>query len=150
MGFFDSVIGYAKQAKCAVGFHAGEYENVKGKPLCHFEKECPDCKEFMEKDNHKFPKEVEYHAEKSCVKIFKCVHCDETTSTEVHLDGVYLRKNSQCEVVKRCVRCDSSYEDGTSHDYPVIPRIEKISETEHHMIYECKDCGDEKIRKIKK
>ena len=79
MGFFDKVKSVAMKAKCGAGIHGGDYHNVEGKPKCYFEKTCPDCKEIIKKNEHKFGKAT-YIKENSCKQEKTCIvqlsaHC---------------------------------------------------------------------------
>ena len=46
MGLWDSLKKVGVAAKCGVGWHAGDYERVEGKPECFMAKTCPDCRQL--------------------------------------------------------------------------------------------------------
>ena len=54
MGFWDGVKSVAKNTKCFLGFHGGEYKQKEGKPKCYLGKTCPDCGKDVETEKHSF------------------------------------------------------------------------------------------------
>ncbi|WP_273213012.1 hypothetical protein [Helicobacter rodentium] len=93
----------AVAAKCATGFHAGDWKNIEGKPLCYFQKTCPDCYKELEKWEHKF-EDGEYARDGSCEYIEKCNHCGKLQHSIKHIYKIHRTQN-YCVSTKQCSRC---------------------------------------------
>lgn len=125
----------AVAAKCATGFHAGDWKNIEGKPLCYFKKTCPDCYKELEKWEHKF-EYVGYERENDCSFLQKCCYCQ---AEKREIRHKYAINNSTCEGAKLCTRCN--YEEKLYfHKYE--------ESAENPNILECSKCGVRKAREI--
>lgn len=137
MGFWDKVKSVAISAKCMTGWHAGDYKHIDGKPLCFLGKTCPDCGEYVTKNNHTY-NEWQYKNYNSCDAIRECVHCGSIESSVRHN---YERqgKDSNCRVIEVCKRCNDKKLGSTDHNWVSIPLTN--TEVKVQGKRKCKDCG---------
>lgn len=143
MGWLDKVKEVATKAKCATGFHAGDFTQVAGKPKCHLEKTCPDCNKHIEHFAHEIINSEQYDQPSSCVITSKCKHCEFTRSKEVHESFYTVGKDSYCRIKERCSRCGHTRIGREDHTW-VKMTGNYSDETEK---YSCASCNKEEIRK---
>ena len=135
MGFFDTLKKAAVSAKCATGWHAGNYTPIDGEPLCHLEKTCPDCDKYVTTVKHKFD-EWEYLQYGSCNAEHKCIHCGHTEQKVLH-EYKEKGKDTNCRIIEVCSRCGDEKFGREKHNW--------ISMGSHELKVQgkrkCKDCG---------
>lgn len=141
MGFFDKVKSVAMKAKCGAGIHGGDYHNVEGKPKCYFEKTCPDCKEIIKKNEHKFGKAT-YIKEDSCKQEKTCMHCGHIEKLVKHAEYKQIGVDDRCNVKEQCIRCGDKRVHGTKHSWEKNP-TNYNSNTD---TFWCIKCGKEETR----
>lgn len=141
MGFWDSIKSVAIQAKCATGFHGGEFKTPDGKPQCQLEKTCPDCMVRMTDEKHQY----ELHWRKApivdhsnCTRMQPCIHCGENHKHQVH-NFKEAGINAKCEVVMQCSECSTTITKGEKHNYHRVG-----VDTRCNVVMKCKQCGKEK------
>jgi hypothetical protein len=142
MGFFDKVKAAAIKAKCATGFHAGEYAAIEGKPECHFEKTCPDCNKYLTLFKHQFYAEPEYEKAGSCIKAVKCEFCDHIHRETDHVEYTVVGQDDYCRTKERCVRCSHEKVGDAKHSW--VRLYDGENET---VIYMCSRCDKKESRK---
>lgn len=117
MSFFNKIKELAVKAKCATGFHSGEFTPIVGKPECNLGKTCPDCNEYIKEIQHKYHPWDDYKQSKSCIKERKCKHCEYINKKTIH-EGYQQKKiDDRCNVIMSCVRCGDLRKDGKSHSW---------------------------------
>ena len=145
MGLFDIIKNTAIKAKCAAGFHAGEFMPIDEKPECNIEKYCPDCNKHIQGFRHEFSEE-EYVNSYSCKMQKKCIYCDEVKERVVHGSFQEIDKDDYCRIKERCTRCNLERTGNTKHDWQKI----SSTPTETHIEYWCKKCGKSEMREKRK
>ena len=137
MGFWDKVKSVAVSAKCMTGWHAGDYEHIKGKPLCHMGKTCPDCKKYVTTMKHEY-NDWKYLTYDKCDSVKECIHCGHKES-EVRHTFEENGKDSNCKVIKICSRCNLKEVGGARHEWITIPFTNHEIKAKGKR--KCKDCG---------
>lgn len=135
MGFFDTLKKVALSAKCLTGWHGGNYNSIKGKPQCHLEKTCPDCKEYITKIDHKYGgwKYLNYD---NCEAEKECIYCREIKREIVH-NYKERGKDSNCRIIEICEHCQDEKLGSTKHNWIRLGSIELKAGGKR----KCKDCG---------
>lgn len=147
MGFLDALMDVAKKAKCATGFHGGKFEHIPGAPGCSFEKDCPDCFEYITEQRHKYPEinSVDYDSYDSCEKTAVCEYC-ENQLTRVQHDFVSRGTNGHCEGVEKCSRCGEEKLSGKLfHQWDGYPK-KGYGPKGDKFLYRCQICRHEELR----
>lgn len=103
MGLFDAVKSLAKKAKCATGFHGGDFKPIQGKPECHVAKTCPDCNQYVIGYRHKFG-DWNYMTSYNCRQDRECFICGIHEGREEHQYGV-TGIDDRCNELLECGRC---------------------------------------------
>lgn len=137
MGFWDTIVSVALSAKCMTGWHSGDYAHVDGKPLCFLGKTCPDCGEYVTKNNHKY-NEWEYPIYNSCNAIRKCVHCGYQDSSVQHTYAKH-GKDGNCKIIEICSRCGDKKLGREEHNWLQIPFTN--TDVKANGQKKCRDCG---------
>lgn len=143
MGLFDSIKNIAVKAKCAVGFHAGEFKHIPGEPACHYGKTCSDCNKFVTLFKHKFQDNVDYVNSDSCTKQYRCSHCDFFKETTEHEGYTKTSKDSYCKWKLQCTRCKHEKAGEIDHYWLRDPG----SYDDENEQYTCYHCNKKEIRK---
>ncbi|MCB5266662.1 MAG: hypothetical protein LHW46_00935 [Candidatus Cloacimonetes bacterium] len=137
MGFWDTVKSVAISAKCMTGWHAGNYEHVKGQPLCFLGKTCPDCGEYVTKNDHKYG-DWSFKRHDRCDAVRECIHCG-ALDTQVRHDHKKEGKDANCHIIEVCTRCGDKQIGRAEHTWINIPFTN--SEMKIQGKRKCKDCG---------
>ena len=135
MGFWDVVKSVATGAKCTLGWHAGDYTHIHGKPECFMEKTCPDCNKYVTTKKHKFG-EWSYIEYGSCASVRRCEHCDEIENETRHQYKA-IKKDENCVTIEECGRCSSRRNGSTNHNWVKL----FDNELKVNGKRKCKDCG---------
>ncbi|MBF4558930.1 MULTISPECIES: hypothetical protein [Pseudomonas] len=139
MGFFDKIKELALKAKCATGFHAGNFVKVANGPACHFEKTCPDCYEHVTKKEHRYGNGV-YTEFSSCEKSWACEYCDHVKKKIEHEGYRDAGMDDNCRVKEECTRCRHTKVEKENHSW------HEASRTEDTIVLWCVRCKKEKTR----
>jgi len=130
MGFWDGVKSVAKNTKCFLGFHGGEYKQKEGKPKCYLGKTCPDCGKDVEMEKHSFG-DWKYLEDGKCRAKRRCVTCNYEENSTRH-QFRWDHKDSNCRMIEICTRCGEIKKGLTVHSWINSDgKGKKI----------CKDCG---------
>lgn len=133
----ESVAGAVNSGMCMAGWHSGDYEHIKGKPLCHVGKTCPDCGEYVTKENHEFSS-LGYVSYDSCKIEYECIHCRYKKSSIEH-KYKEQGKDKNCRIIEVCIRCNDKKEGKVDHNWIQIPFTETDAKFQGKR--KCKDCG---------
>lgn len=136
MGFWDNVKELAVGAKCAVGWHEGEYGHIKGKPQCYLGKTCPDCGKWVTKEEHIYSG-WEYIDYGKCDSIKSCIHC-KYQEREIRHNYKKEGKDSNCIIIEVCSRCRDKKLGKTEHNWVTIPFTDRELKIQGKRT--CKDC----------
>jgi glutaredoxin-related protein len=136
MGFWDSVKSVALSVKCFTGWHEGEYEHIKGKPKCFLGKTCPDCNQFITKEEHEYDG-WEYVGYSKCDAVRKCIHCKHQ-QREIRHEYRKEGKESDCRVIEVCIRCRDKKIGRAEHNWVTIPFTDKDLKIQGKRT--CRDC----------
>lgn len=137
MGLWDSIKSIALSAKCGVGWHAGEYENVEGQPKCLYSKICPDCFERVTKVEHSYDEWIYLYAN-NCRCTRTCIHCGYTENSIIH-NYQNIAKDEHCHVIQECDRCHDRKIGAVEHNWIKVPFTDK--EITANGKKKCRDCG---------
>lgn len=143
MGFFDKVKALAIKAKCGVGFHAGDFVRAKGGPECKYEKNCPDCGEYVTKHEHAYG-EPSYRNHHTCMMVKVCRHCAHENSFEKHEGYVDMGKDDVCKIKEKCIRCGHTQVKREDHTWY------EVSRNETHKTLECLNCKRRETETLKR
>ena len=137
MGLWDSLKKVGVAAKCGVGWHAGDYERVEGKPECFMAKTCPDCRQYVTKNDHTFG-DWQYQEYGNCRQFCSCIHCG-YQKTEVIHDFEEHGKNEECRIIEICRVCNHKELGRAQHNWIQIPFTNKDVSIKGQK--KCGDCG---------
>jgi len=136
MAFWDVVKNIANSAKCASGWHAGDYSHRSRKPKCHMEKTCPDCGKHVTKEVHKYG-DWKYPTS-TCDAKRVCIHCGHDEFKVIH-NYERVRKDSNCRIIEQCNRCHDEKIGRAEHEWiTLFGREMKTTDKKR----KCKNCGE--------
>lgn len=140
MTLWQSVKNIAMKAKCGLGFHAGDFAKVDGRPECYREKTCPDCAELLKKEVHAYPAAWEnaaydYGSNLKCAKKQACIHCAKVETRQVHEGFTRVGVNARCRTVEACVRCGEEKLGDEEHSFQLQGR------QGDDFLLQCGNCG---------
>lgn len=139
MGFWDSIKSLALSAKCATGWHSGNYRQMPNSPECYLEKTCPDCLEYVTKKSHRYG-DWKYVKSFNCNAIKECIHCGDEKHEIVHSYKV-VAKDSNCVEICECARCKDRKSGSTKHNWLELFGHELKIPTNEGKKRKCRDCG---------
>lgn len=145
MGVWESIKKAATKAKCGVGFHGGTFKTPDGKPLCHLEKNCPDCKKLIVQKKHAYEHDwrnapFDHRSAIACARVQECIHCGELRKKIVHEQYSRVGVDARCQVVKACTRCGDEKTEGYEHSF-IRDGVE-----EGKIVMQCVNCGTKEKR----
>lgn len=137
MAVWDFIKKATKTAKCASGWHSGEWKPVYGKPECHVEKECTDCRKHVTSVKHRYG-DWNYNNFGSCDAVRFCVHCEHIDKSIEHTFKKY-DKDDNCFIIEKCDRCNEKRNSGRhQHNWKKIFNKELKNRDGKRA---CQDCG---------
>ena len=115
MGFWDVVKSVALSAKCATGWHAGDWQKTAGGPECSMGKTCPDCHTYVTTNKHSYTewKKINYS---NCNSVRECKHCGSTEEKIVH-EYENNGKDDNCRLISKCRDCGSIETGREDHEW---------------------------------
>ncbi|HEC1730743.1 TPA: hypothetical protein R2A65_000764 [Campylobacter jejuni] len=137
MGIFNTLKTLALSAKCATGWHGGEFKNEDDKPKCFFSKICPDCNKYIQKIEHKFGDYIITN-HRNCEGYKECEYCNLKEYGTYH-QYEEIGVNASCQIIKKCRQCGDEQLGATKHSWITIPFTDK--EFSVNGKRKCKDCG---------
>lgn len=135
MSFWDTVKKVAVSAKCATGWHAGEWSHRQGEPECRLEKTCPDCNKHVTTTKHKYG-DWRYTNYSSCDSVRECVYCGSVENKIIH-EYTKVGKDENCRIIEKCSRCSDQKLGREDHNWIKLLNHEIKVEGKR----KCRDCG---------
>ncbi|EOB5130250.1 hypothetical protein A0M84_02525 [Campylobacter jejuni] len=137
MGIFNTLKTLTLSAKCATGWHGGEFKNEDDKPKCFFSKICPDCNKYTQKIEHKFGDYIITN-HRNCEGYKECEYCNLKEYGTYH-QYEEIGVNASRQIIKKCRQCGDEQLGTTKHSWITIPFTDK--EFSVNGKRKCIDCG---------
>lgn len=140
MSFWDKVKSFTRSAKCTVGWHGGEYAPIAGKPKCHLGKTCPNCNDYLTKEEHEFSEWI-FTQEGDCNARRECIYCGYEEQEEKHNHEQVAKDLSNCEILLRCRRCGDEKVGPAEHEWVEQPQTQGATDSSSGNKKQCQVCG---------
>lgn len=135
MAIWDTVKKVAIFVRCSSGWHGGKWEPIRGKPECHLGKKCPDCRQYVTTEKHKYG-DWRYVDYSKCDSVRECIHCGSLDKTVIH-KYESVDKDENCRIIEECSRCGDRRLGREDHSW--------IKKFDHDVKFDgkrkCKVCG---------
>lgn len=115
MSFWSLLKDVALSAKCATGWHAGDWRHIPGRPECSFEKTCPDCHKHVTTKKHVYNdwRKINYS---TCNSVRECIHCGSTEENVIH-EFENHGKDEHCHLIRKCRDCGVKERGREDHEW---------------------------------